>query len=87
MPRRGLERKADGAPTPKTQRNHRCTEGFAYTDPQSHLMQSDGSYLQGYNCQLAVDSDHPVIVALGVSNQPPDVVRRHRKLSQMRHQN
>jgi transposase len=65
MPRRGLARKADGTPTNKTQRN--------FTDPQSHLMQSGGSYLQGYNCQLAVDSDHQVIVALGVSNQPPDV--------------
>ncbi|WP_231598354.1 transposase [Synechococcus sp. CBW1002] len=36
-------------------------------------MQSGGTYLQGYNCQLAVDSDHQVIVAVGVSNQPPDV--------------
>ena len=36
-------------------------------------MQSGGSYLQGYNCQVAVDSDHQVIVAIGVSNQPPDV--------------
>jgi hypothetical protein len=36
-------------------------------------MQSGGSYLQGCNCQLAVDSDHQVIVAVGVSNQPPDV--------------
>jgi hypothetical protein len=33
----------------------------------------EGSYLQGYNCQLAVDRDHQVIVAVGVSNQPPDV--------------
>jgi hypothetical protein len=65
MPRRGLARKADGTPTNKTQRN--------FTDPDSHLMQSGGSYLQGYNCQLAVDSDHQVIVAVGVSNQPPDV--------------
>ena len=65
MPRRGLTRKADGKPTKKTQRN--------FTDPGSHLMQSGGSYLQGYNCQLAVDSDHQVIVAVGVSNQPPDV--------------
>ena len=32
-----------------------------------------GSNLQGYNCQLAVGSDHQVIVATGVSNQPPDV--------------
>ena len=36
-------------------------------------MKSDGHYIQGYNCQLAVDSDHQVIVALGVSNQAPDV--------------
>jgi hypothetical protein len=64
MPRRGLARKADGTPTSKTQRN--------FTDPDSHLMQSGGAYLQGYNCQLAVDSDHQVIVAIGVSNQPPD---------------
>jgi hypothetical protein len=64
MPRRGLARKADGTPTAKTQRN--------FTDPDSHLMQSGGTYLQGYNCQLAADSDHQVIVAVGVSNQPPD---------------
>jgi transposase len=65
MPRRGLARKADGSPTNKTQRN--------FTDPDSHLMQSGGSYLQGYNCQLAVDRDHQVIVAVGVSSQAPDV--------------
>jgi len=39
MPRRGLARKADGTPTRKTQHN--------FTDPDSHLMQSGGSYLQG----------------------------------------
>ena len=36
-------------------------------------MKSDGNYLQGYNCQLVLDSDHQVIVAVGVSNQAPDV--------------
>jgi hypothetical protein len=65
MPRRGLARKANGAPTQKTRRN--------FTDADSHLMKSDGHYIQGYNGQLAVDSDHQVIVALGVSNQAPDV--------------
>lgn len=65
MPRRGLARKANGTPTHKTQRN--------FTDPDSHLMKADGHYIQGYNCQLAVDSDHQVIVAVGVSNQAPDV--------------
>jgi hypothetical protein len=65
MPRRGLARMADGTPAIKTQRN--------FTDPESHLMKSDGHYIQGYNCLLAVDSEHQVIVATGVSNQPPDV--------------
>jgi hypothetical protein len=65
MPRRGLAHKADGSPTAKAQRN--------FTDPDSHIMQSDGDWIQGYNCQAAVDGDHQVIVAIGVSNQPPDV--------------
>ena len=36
-------------------------------------MKSDGNMLQGYNCQAAVDGYHQLIVAMGVSNQPPDV--------------
>ncbi|MCP9773849.1 hypothetical protein KBY66_14735 [Synechococcus sp. Tobar12-5m-g] len=35
-------------------------------------MQSSGSDLQVYNYQLAVDSDHQVIVVVGLSNKPPD---------------
>jgi len=65
MPRRCLAKKADGSPTNKTQRN--------FTDPESHFIQSGGSYLQAYNCKLAVNADHQVIVAVGVSNLPPDV--------------
>jgi transposase len=65
MPHRGLAHKTDGSPTAKAQRN--------FSDPDSHIMQSDGDWIQGYNCQAAVDGDHQVIVAIGVSNQPPDV--------------
>jgi transposase len=65
MTRRGLARKADGTPMAKTQRN--------FPDPDCYLMQSGSLYLQAYNCQLSVDSDNQVIVALGVSKQPPDV--------------
>jgi hypothetical protein len=65
MPRRSLAHTADGSPTAKAQRN--------FSDPDSHIMQSDGNWIQGYNCQAAVDGDHQVIVAIGVSNQPPDV--------------
>jgi hypothetical protein len=65
MPRRGLAHQADGSPTAKTQRN--------FTDPDSHIMKGNGEMIQGYNCQAVVDGDHQVIVAVGVSNQPPDV--------------
>jgi transposase len=65
MPYRGLAHRADGSPTAAAQRN--------FTDPDSHIMKSDGNLLQGYNCQAAVDGDHQIIVAMGVSNQPPDV--------------
>jgi hypothetical protein len=36
-------------------------------------MKSDGHYIQGYNCQLAGANEHQVILAVGVSNQEPDV--------------
>jgi transposase len=65
MPHRGLAHRADGSPKASAQRN--------FTDPDSHIMKSDGNLLPGYNCQAAVDADHQVIVAMGVSNQPPDV--------------
>ena len=65
MPRRNLAREADGTPISKAQRN--------FTDADSHLLKSDGHYIQSYNCQLAVDCDHQVIVATSVSSQAPDV--------------
>jgi hypothetical protein len=64
MPHRGLAHRADGSPTAAAQRN--------FTDPDSHIMKSDGNLLQGYNCQAVVDGDHQIIVAMGVSNQSPD---------------
>jgi hypothetical protein len=48
MPRRGLARNADGIPTAKPQRN--------FMDPDSNLMKTGGTYLQGYNFQLADDA-------------------------------
>jgi hypothetical protein len=42
IPQRGLTHRADGSPKASTQRN--------FTDPDSHIMKSDGNMLQGYNC-------------------------------------
>lgn len=53
-----------GDPKPAAQRN--------YTDPDSKIMKSGNGYVQGYNCQAAVDAEHQVIVAQAVTNQAPD---------------
>jgi len=46
-------------PDPKSQRN--------FTDPDSRIMPTDGkTFVQGYNCQTAVDSESQVIVAVDV---------------------
>jgi transposase len=55
---------ADGAPQGNAQYN--------FTDPNSRIQKSNGTFLQGYNCQVAVDSAHQVIVAQAVTNNAPD---------------
>jgi len=66
MPQRTLPTDAAGNPKPQAQRN--------FTDPDSHILKGADGWIQGYNAQAAVDSDHQVIVAIGVSNQPSDAV-------------
>ena len=66
MPQRTLPTDAAGKPKPSAQRN--------FTDPDSHILKGSDGWIQGYNCQAAVDGDHQVIVAIGVSNQPSDAV-------------
>jgi transposase len=54
-------------PEPKTQRN--------FTDPESRIMPdgaNKGSFMQGYNAQIAVDGHAQVIVAADVTQQPND---------------
>ena len=49
------------------------TAGIAGAEPPDlELLARDAMPLQLYNCQLAVDSDHLVIVAVAVRNQSPD---------------
>ena len=56
--------KTDGTPHEGAQMN--------FTDPDSRIVESGGAFVQGYNCQAAVDDAHQIIVAQAVSNQSPD---------------
>ena len=64
MPSRNLPTHAAGNPKANAQRN--------FTDPDSHILKGGDGWIQGYNCQAAVDGDHQIIVAVGVSNQASD---------------
>jgi IS5 family transposase len=55
---------AEGAPQPHAQYN--------FTDPESRIQKGNGTFLQGYNCQVAADAAYHVIVAQAVSNNAPD---------------
>jgi transposase len=66
MPSRQLPTDACGNPKPQVQRN--------FSDPDSHILKGADGWIQGYNAQAAVDGDHQVIVAIGVSNQASDAV-------------
>jgi transposase len=65
LPFHTVQHDADGAPKPKAQRN--------FTDPESRIMAHNGTYMQGWNAQIAVDETNQIIVAQVVTNQAPDV--------------
>ena len=51
-------------PADKAQRN--------FTDPESRILKTKDGFIQGYNAQAAVDADHQVIVAHGLTNNGSD---------------
>ena len=51
-------------PEPKSQRN--------FTDPESRIMVTGKSFVQGYNAQAAVDAETQIIVAADLSNLAAD---------------
>jgi transposase len=65
LPQHRIPRDAEGKPTPKAQRN--------FTDAESRIQKTGDGFVQGYNCQAAVDEGYQIIVAQAVTNQPPDV--------------
>ena len=64
LARKSTPTTTEGTPTPSAQRN--------FTDPDSSIMVGRDGFVQAYNCQLAVDEQTQIIVALGVTDQPPD---------------
>jgi transposase len=65
-PRRGKRKKpkANGEPNDKTQLN--------FTDKDSKILKGPEGFLQGYNCQAAVDATAQVIIAHSTSNEQND---------------
>jgi hypothetical protein len=43
-----------------------------FTDPDSRIMPYQKTFIQGYNAQVVVDSEHQIIVATDVTNSPSD---------------
>lgn len=64
LPRNTPPKKPSGEPKPKAQRN--------FTDPESRIMFRDGTFVQAFNAQIAVDEGHQIIVAAALSNQGTD---------------
>ena len=63
----GYEPKFDDRPDPKAQRN--------FTDPESTIVKGSDGFIQGYNCQAAVDAEAQVVVACEVSTNAADSVQ------------
>ena len=64
LPRNRIPVDQRGTPKGTAQRN--------FTDAQSRIMVDKGAFVQAYNGHIVVDSEHPIIVAAGLSNQAPD---------------
>jgi hypothetical protein len=76
-PRRGRPAtQPPGTPRDRAQRN--------FTDPDSRIMKTQDGFLQGSNAQAAVDADHQVIVAQGLTSQASDAHQLEPMLTQIK---
>src|SRR5262249_46002003 len=71
---------AETPPDPERTRHEAKPKGIPkedrqgnFTDPESRMLRSKGGFIQGYNCQAAVDADHQIIVAEHVTPNGADV--------------
>ena len=76
-PADGGKKRSKPKPLEKRQRN--------FTDPDSRIMRTQQTFEQSYNCQIAVDSDHQVIVAASLNNQQNDAPELPKILAQIKH--
>ena len=77
-PRGRKPHEIDPIPTDKAQKN--------FTDPDSRIMPQSGdrrAFMQGYNCQAAVDGNEQVIVAADVVQQTNDLQQAEPMLEQV----
>lgn len=70
------EMRATGKPPPSAQRN--------FTDPDSRILRDRQTYVQGYNCQAAVDSTAQVIVSRTLIAAQQDATQLLPLLDQLR---
>jgi|SRR5882672_109711 len=63
----GTPPKIEDTPPPKAQRN--------FTDPESSIMKGRDGFIQGYNCQTAVESSSQTIIACEVSASAADTTQ------------
>jgi len=75
-PTGGSARPSKRKPLENRQRN--------FTDPDSRIMRTQQTYMQSYNCQIAVDADTQVIVAESLGNQQNDVQELPAMLAQIK---
>ncbi len=76
-PRRGRPAQhPPGTPPDRAQHN--------FTDPDSRIMKTRDGFIHGYNAQAAVDADHQVIGAQGLTNQASDVHQLEPMLARIR---
>lgn len=66
----GRPRKRRETPKPNGEPNDKAQLNF--TDPDSTILKTSEGYLQGYNCQIAVDGEAQVIVAHALVNEQND---------------
>lgn len=79
-PRR--RRKRRNTPKPNGEPNDKAQLNF--TDPDSTILKTSEGYLQGYNCQLAVDAKQQVIVAHALVSEQGDAPQLPAMLEQIR---